>query len=279
VNVLVIGGGGLLGNELSNYFQSRNCSVSKFYCNIQNRDSILDIQLPEGFDLIVNCSGLVGVEKCQSDPHLAKLLNTEFPGKLAMESLRLSTRFVHFSTPSVFSGKSAPNLEMDLPDSISVYGITKAHGDNLVLRNNPSATVLRVNFVAFSNSKPTLANAVLAAALRNDSFEAFDDVHFNPVEIGILGAIVLEAQSIRTAGLLHVGTDNIITKYFFAQQLYAALGVDPKKVLRVIESPISKDANFSSNTSLMNTQLRTLMPSIDLSEIDYPRLIGSSRDK
>lgn len=275
MKILLVGANGLLGSRLLSHLEAFGCTVSKFQTRISDLPSLDKVVIPSGFDLIVNCSGLVGVDKCERDPQLAELLNSSFPARLAQESLRTSTKLIHFSTPSVFSGLSSPNTESDKPDSQSIYGTTKAAGDLLVMDINPNSLVLRINFVAIHDSKPTLANLIIERACKNLSFDAFDDILFNPVEVDLLAQATFELFLAKVSGLVHIGTDKIISKYEFAKKIYRAVGVDENMVSRVLRSEISANPLFSSNTSLINGKLKLLLPKYDFSEIDYSRLISS----
>jgi dTDP-4-dehydrorhamnose reductase len=107
---------------------------------------------------IVNCSALADIEKCESNPEMAYWMNCELPGFLSLTSKSLGTKFVHISTDAVFEGTHSFSAEEDRPSPVSVYGISKWEGEQLVLNNNSQSMVVRVNFFGDSKNKPSLFN-------------------------------------------------------------------------------------------------------------------------
>ena len=55
-------------------------------------------------DVIVNAAAHTAVDKAESEPELARLLNATSPGVLAREAAALDALLVHYSTDYVFDG-------------------------------------------------------------------------------------------------------------------------------------------------------------------------------
>src|SRR5262245_24549756 len=114
--------------------------------DIEDADSIaraIDDVQPRA---IVNAAGYVSVDEAERDPALAFALNRDGAARLAAAAAGIP--FVHLSTDYVFDGsKHAPYVEDDAPAPLSVYGRSKAAGEEAVLERNPAALVVRTSWV------------------------------------------------------------------------------------------------------------------------------------
>ena len=86
-------------------------------------------------DVIVNAAAHTAVDRAESEPELARTINTLAPGVLAREAAALGVLLVHYSTDYVFDGSgSRPWLETDAPGPLNVYGQTKLEGERQIGR-------------------------------------------------------------------------------------------------------------------------------------------------
>ena len=97
IRILIIGGSGLLGVNWAFFardeyhvvlaLHQREISLKNVQtCHIaldSMDDIVRQIQAIKP-DVIINAAGMTNVEKCESDPNLAKVLNVDFAGNLAL---------------------------------------------------------------------------------------------------------------------------------------------------------------------------------------------------
>jgi dTDP-4-dehydrorhamnose reductase len=93
----------------------------------------------------MNCAAVSSTGGCLSDPVRAFLLNSVWPGKLALHCREKSIRLVHMSTDLVWSGGIPPYKRNSPAVPMSLYGWTKLLGDIAVMRHNPGALVVRTS--------------------------------------------------------------------------------------------------------------------------------------
>lgn len=99
-------------------------------------------------DVIVNAAAYTAVDRAESEPDLARRVNTEGPANLARVAARTHARLVHLSTDFVFDGTaSKPYQPGDPTNPLSVYGSTKRDGEIAVRAALPAAVVLRTAWV------------------------------------------------------------------------------------------------------------------------------------
>src|SRR2546427_34173 len=84
-------------------------------------------------DVIVNAAAHTAVDKAESEPDQARLLNALAPQVLAREAAQIGALLVHYSTDYVFDGSgSAARTETEATAPLSVYGSSKLEGEQLI---------------------------------------------------------------------------------------------------------------------------------------------------
>ena len=83
--------------------------------------------------VIVNAAAYTAVDKAESEPDQAFLVNATAPRLLAEEAKALGALLVHYSTDYVFDGaKQDPYTENDATNPLSVYGKSKLAGEKAI---------------------------------------------------------------------------------------------------------------------------------------------------
>lgn len=99
-------------------------------------------------DLVVNATAYTAVDRAESEPDRAMLLNAEVPRVIGDWAAARGAKVIHFSTDYVFDGsKDSPYVETDTPNPVSAYGLSKLRGDQALLASGCAAVILRVSWV------------------------------------------------------------------------------------------------------------------------------------
>lgn len=210
MKILVTGSAGQVGWELVRSLQPLGYVVAagREMADLANPEQLrLFIQAVEP-DVIVNAAAYTAVDKAESEPDSAFLINAKAPALLAEEAAKAKALLIHYSTDYVFDGsKSGAYRETDAPCPINVYGHSKLAGeeaiqaagcDYLIFRtswvyasrgHNFVKTVLRLakereqlNIVADQAGAPTWARLIAgtsACALKQALLER-ENGHFEP---------------------------------------------------------------------------------------------------
>ena len=113
-------------------------------------------------DLVINAAAYTAVDKAESEPDLAQLINASAPSQMAMSCDELHIPFIHFSTDYVFDGRSNhPYTETADVNPEGVYGKTKLAGEQAVAAACRRHVILRTSCL-YSH----LANNFLKTMLR-----------------------------------------------------------------------------------------------------------------
>lgn len=128
-------------------------------------------------DLVVNAAAYTAVDKAESDPDTALLVNGAAAGALASACAARGIPIIQISTDYVFDGtKTAPYVETDATCPINVYGASKTLGEQLVTKANPRHLILRTSWVV-SPYGQNFVRTMLRLAAERDRISVVDYEH------------------------------------------------------------------------------------------------------
>jgi dTDP-4-dehydrorhamnose reductase len=215
-------------------------------------------------DVIVNAAAHTAVDKAESEPDLARLLNATTPGVLAEEAARLGALLVHYSTDYVFDGSgSRPWLETDSPAPLSVYGRTKWEGEQLIAQNCPKHLIFRTSWV-YAARGGNFAKTMLRLAQERERLTVIDDQWGAPTGAELLADVTAHAirQTLREpqhAGLYHLAAAGQTSWHGYARfVLDTARALKPELALRAQEvAPVPTSAFPTPAQRPLNSRLNT----------------------
>ncbi len=145
VDLLVLGGSGLLGSELRFTLAERGTLSYRLLahgdCDIADPSRVRAVIGASAARWVVNCAAYNAVDMAEKEPDLAMRVNATAPGVVAGSAKAI----VHFSTDFVFDGeKRTPYVETDPPRPLSAYARSKHAGDQAVAATNAQYIILRV---------------------------------------------------------------------------------------------------------------------------------------
>lgn len=151
MKILVTGSNGQLGRHIRQALAKTSWNyilLSHKDLDITDRQCVrnaLHLHLP---DIVINAAAYTSVEKAESHPELAHMVNATGAGHLSQVANTINAAIVHISTDYVFSGtKAAPYTEDDPTAPANIYGKSKSAGELQVIANNPKHLILRTSWV------------------------------------------------------------------------------------------------------------------------------------
>lgn len=169
--ILLTGKNGQVGWELQRTLAPLGTIVAVGHreMDLADPDSIRKVIGQVGPDLIVNAAAYTAVDKAESEPDLAMVINGVAPGIMAEEAKRLNAAMVHYSTDYVFDGtKTGPYTEGDTPNPLNVYGRTKLAGERAVQAAGVPHLILRTSWVYGARGKNFLLTMLKLARERSE---------------------------------------------------------------------------------------------------------------
>jgi dTDP-4-dehydrorhamnose reductase len=98
--------------------------------------------------ILVNACAYTAVDKAESEPERALLINGLAPGVLAEAAKQTGALLVHYSTDYVYDGtKRTPYVETDATNPLSAYGRTKLAGDQAIQQVGCDHLIFRLCWV------------------------------------------------------------------------------------------------------------------------------------
>jgi len=236
---LVTGGRGMLATDLAEVLRRGGEDVS-----CVGRD-ILDVRreadcrsVISGYDVVVNAAAWTAVDDAESHEPQAYAVNAVGAANVARACRLAGARLVHLSTDYVFSGDATSPYAEDGPaDPRSAYGRTKAAGEWAVRAECPESLIVRTAWL-YGAHGPNFVRTIARLGGERESVSVVDDQRGQPTWTRDLAeAIVRLVQAEAPAGTYHGTSAGSATWFTFAQELFAALGLDPAKV-----TPTTTDA-------------------------------------
>jgi dTDP-4-dehydrorhamnose reductase len=251
MKVLVLGHSGMLGHEMVRVLKQEGIAVStagRTGADIEFDVSKMDLGdgRLQGFDYLVNCIGLTTHninEADQASVSRAKLLNTDFPKKLARLAEGSGAKVIQIATDCVFSGSKGSYLETDPHDAKDVYGKTKSEGEI----ESPAVMQLRCSIIGReTKGKKSLLEWVLGQP-RGASVPGFTDRHWNGVTTTAFSRVV--AGIVQSSGFRattrHLIPADQMTKFELVSKISEAFSRDDLEVSPKA-SRVAKDLTLST---------------------------------
>jgi dTDP-4-dehydrorhamnose reductase len=218
--------------------------------------------------VIVNAAAHTAVDKAESEPELARQINAATPALLAIEAKRLGALFVHYSTDYVFDGSGSQPRDEDAPIApLSVYGRTKAEGEDAIRASGCQHLILRTSWV-YAARGGNFAKTMLRLAGEREQLKVIADQIGAPTGADLLAdltAHMLRAARVNPAltGTYHAvaGGETSWHEYArfvieFARARGVAVRVAPDQILPIPTSDYPTPATRPLNSRLSTARLQ-----------------------
>lgn len=242
MRILLLGSSGQLGQELLRSLPllgeviAPNRAELDVAEELALRDAIREISPA----LIVNASAYTQVDQAELEPQLAFRINAHAPEIMALESSRIDSGLIHFSTDFVFDGaKRSPYTESDQPKPLNTYGRSKLEGEQAVAQSSSPHLILRTSWVyRLRGSHQCFPRKVMAWAKRLDELYVVEDQIGTPTwarDLAQAVAMLLisdtkgDAWKPRDTGLFHLTGTGQTSRLGWARATLEGIGL-PKAV-------------------------------------------------
>ena len=167
-----------------------------------SREACGDLSQPEALvqtvmnfhpQVIVNAAAHTAVDKAESEPELAQLLNATAPGALAQAAKAVGAWLVHYSTDYVFNGQGdAPWQEDDATAPLNVYGQSKREGERLIAASGCQHLIFRTSWV-YASQGGNFAKTMLRLAQERERLTVIDDQWGAPTGADLIADVTAHA--------------------------------------------------------------------------------------
>jgi dTDP-4-dehydrorhamnose reductase len=227
--ILITGAHGQLGNEL------RIVSKSFYgYDFIFTDTDSLDITNPEltsdfikrtGPDWIINCAAYNLVDKAESEPDKALLINATAVSNITEVIKGSKCRFIHVSTDYVYDGNSnVPYSEHSVTNPQSAYGKSKLAGEKYALQH-PGSMIIRTSWL-YSSFGNNFVKTILKHGAEKESLKVVFDQTGTPTYAADLASAIMDIisgvirnQIAMNSGIYNFSNEGVCTWYDFACEI------------------------------------------------------------
>ena len=241
MKILVTGKNGQLGNELQALSQKYDFDftfIAKEDIDLADMPRINDFIRYNAFDWIINTAAYTAVDKAEYEKEQAFMINAKAVFNMVQAAEILGAKFIHISTDYVFDGKkNLPYSERDEINPLSVYGLSKAKGEEYVLKYN-LGMVIRSSWL-YSNYGNNFVKTMLKLAKEKNRIKVVYDQIGTPTyaqDLAKMIMYIIECHNNKTVlftpGLYHFSNEGVASWYDFAQSIFEYIN------LKLILEPI-----------------------------------------
>lgn len=227
--ILVTGADGQLGREMQiasrssrNRFIFTDIAGEHERLDITDQQAIADIVRENHVNVIVNCAAYTNVDKAETDPETANLLNNIAAGNLADAMKAVNGTLIHISTDYVFQGDRNIPCREDWPtEPLGVYGKTKLAGEKSIEATGCASIIIRTAWLYSPFGKNFVKTMRDLTSSRESLKVVFDQVG-TPTYAGDLAEAIcriIETGQLDKTGIYHFSNEGVCSWFDFAKAI------------------------------------------------------------
>lgn len=272
MKILLLGKNGQVGWELQRSLAPLGEVLaldrySNSHCgDLSQPDELVQTVLAFKPDFIVNAAAHTAVDKAESEPELAKLLNTDAPAALAKAAAQGGAWLVHYSTDYVFDG-SGTHARQEGEDTgpLGVYGQTKLDGEKAIVASGCKYLIFRTSWV-YAARGGNFAKTMLRLAQDREKLTVINDQHGAPTGADLIADVTAQAipllrstQNLSLGGVYHLVASGETTWHGYASHVIEqAKRLSPSLNWKVSEvAPVPTSAFPTPAARPLNSRLCT----------------------
>ncbi len=223
--------------------------------------------------VVVNAAAYTAVDKAESDPNTAHVVNAMAPEVLSRACAAMDALLVHYSTDYVFDGSGqTPWVESDATGPLNVYGRSKLAGEQGIAKQGARHVIFRTSWV-YGTEGGNFAKTMLRLAQEREKMAVIDDQFGAPTGAALLADITaLSLQhSNALSGIYHLAAAGETTWHAYAsyvlktaKQFKPDLAYKVKEVAAVPTSefptPAQRPLNSRLNCNKLQLALQCQLP-------------------
>lgn len=244
--VLVFGANGQVGRELTSKARETTLGFDHVAVDICDAAAVGRALRDHPTTAVVNAAGYTAVDRAESEPGEVIRVNRDGAATLAHAAASVGVPFIQISTDYVFDGtKRTPYREDDPIAPLSIYGLSKAEGENAVQRACPQHVILRTAWV-YSPYGTNFVRTMLRLAAERTELQVVDDQTGCPTAAADIAATIAAiVATIRQPGFTDWGTyhycgRDVVTWFGFANLIFEVAAIYGQKTPRL--APVSTAA-------------------------------------
>ena len=233
MKILITGANGMLAKEVKEKFAIENEIITTDVAelDITNEEAVLEYVTNLKPDYIINCAAFTAVDKAEECYELADKINGDGPTNLAKAAKKAGAKLVHVSTDYVFGGDldiSKYYKEDYKKEPVTVYGITKLHGEQGIENNMDEYYIFRTAWL-YGIGGNNFVKTMTKLGTTRDEINVVADQYGSPTYAKDLTEIIYQAVKKQIPyGVYNATNEGYTTWYEFTKEILKEQGIECK---------------------------------------------------
>lgn len=231
MKVLITGGNGQLGLEISKQLENNNIydviRTDREDLNILNFEEVNSMISQKKPDVVINCAAHTAVDLCETDIENAYRINAIGARNLAIASEKINAKFVQVSTDYVFDGNGTrPYREDDKINPQSIYGTSKLMGEEFTKDFCSKYFIIRTAWLYGEGNN--FVRTMIKLSESNKELNVVNDQFGSPTSTVDLAKAIINLINTEYYGTYHGTCEGQCSWYDFAKKIFEIKGIDIK---------------------------------------------------
>lgn len=259
MKILITGANGMLAKSVKKRLEKGNELICTDVADldITKEEDVSRFVANTKPDYIINCAAYTAVDKAEKAGEIVEKINADGPKNLAKAAKEWNAVLVHISTDYVFGGDL--DVEKDYKEEnskapVTVYGITKLHGEEQIQANTNQYYIFRTAWLYGDGNN--FVRTMLNLGESKDEISVVADQHGSPTYAEDLANIIGEAIEKQIPyGIYHATNEGYTTWYDFTKAIFEYTGIICKvnpvtteeyiKMMNIVQAKRPKNSQMS----------------------------------
>jgi dTDP-4-dehydrorhamnose reductase len=227
MRVLITGAAGLFGHGLVRVVGTKHQVFPLRHAEADTTDAaaVRDAFSRLRPEIVIHTAAIPDLDICEADPAKAFLVNVEGTRNVAEAAREIGAAMAHISSDAVFDGeKHSPYIETDAVNPQTVYGRTKAEGEEIV-DGLPQRWIFRVP-VLFGPGKANFISKGLDKLQRGEDYVVASDQVACAAYTLDMARVIMEVIEAQRYGLYHIANAGACSRLELALRAAEFAGLD-----------------------------------------------------
>ena len=264
MKILITGANGMLAKTVRKRLEEGNELICTDVedLDITDEKAVMEFITNIKPEYIINCAAYTAVDKAETAGEIVEKINADGPKNLAKAAKENDCVLVHVSTDYVFGGEldvEKDYKEDDSKNPVTVYGITKLHGEEAIEENLDKYYIFRTAWLYGDGNN--FVRTMLKLGEEKDELNVVSDQHGSPTYAEDLANFIGEAIEKKIPyGIYNATNEGYTTWYDFTKAIFEYAGiickVNPVSTEEYIEMMKITQAKRPKNSQMSKEKLK-----------------------
>jgi dTDP-4-dehydrorhamnose reductase len=255
MKIALTGSEGMLGHDIKKVFSDVEITaLAHDSLDVTVLDDVVKKVGEVRPDLLIHAAAFTDVDRCESEPEKAYLVNGIGARNIAMACEDIKCPVVYISTDYVFDGSKRNSYdEWDGTNPINVYGVSKQMGERFISMLTNRFYIIRTSWLYGKNGK-NFVETIIKLLSEKKSIEVVDDQVGCPTYTSDLARTLRKIIG-KGYGIYHITNTGACSWYEFAKAIALKKGLK-KEINPITSERFKRPARRPANSVLGHTMLR-----------------------